>query len=309
MYEDVTAGWFEWISNLSATLPYHVSVGNHESSCHSPVCLVDLVGIGLHESNFSAYTHRWEMNNHNSGGTSNMWYSVRRGGVHFVSINTETDFVGAEEAKTDDSHLLPAGGFGAPGEYMRWLAADLAAAAADPSVRWIIASGHRPFEDLPANHSAALAALFKAAGVAFYFCGHGHTYIRYGADAFGAGAVQVMAGGAGSDETPWPKDQLSTPAPATANVQQRCAAWCAAFDAREAAAASATARAPPQASACRFCSGGSLGATPVATSDLYSAGYLQVQHDALTFSLLRAPDGAVLDTVTVTHPGAKGVGA
>lgn len=63
----------------------------------------------------------------------------------------------------------------------------------DPTVRWIIALGHRPFEDLPTPHMEALAALFLKAGVSMYFCGHGHTYIRYPPAAFGAGAVQVMA--------------------------------------------------------------------------------------------------------------------
>jgi hypothetical protein len=99
---------------------------------------------------------------------------VRRGGVHFVSINTETDWEGAGEERTGDGHFpfLPAGGFAQPGAYLAWLAADLEKAAADPSVRWIIASGHRPFEDLPTPHMEALAALFLKANVAFYFCGH-----------------------------------------------------------------------------------------------------------------------------------------
>ena len=240
------------------------------------------------------------MNNEASAGVQGMWYSVRRSGVHFVSLNTETDWVGAGEASTGDGHFpfLPAGHFGAPNQYMDWLAADLAAAAADPSVRWIIASGHRPFEDLPAAHSAALAALFKAAGVALYLCGHGHSYIRYDAAAFGSGAVQIMAGGPGSDETPWPKDQLrdlADQARATEAVAERCAAWCSAFDARSAAAGHAADK-----SACTFCAS-SLGATPVATSDLYSAGLLSVEHDKLTFSLLRAPDGAVIDSVEIVH--------
>lgn len=290
------------LSDLPLPSPYPPSAD--ESECHSPACILDLGGLGLHLNNFSAYTARWAMNNEASGGVEGMWYSVRRSGVHFVSINTETDWEGAGEQHTGDGHFpfLPAGGFGAPNQYMDWLAADLAKAAADPSVRWIIASGHRPFEDLPAAHSAALAALFKAAGVAMYFCGHGHTYIRYAADAFGSGAVNIMAGGAGSDETPWPKDQLADLAsitPATENVAERCAAWCSAADARAAAAAQA-AGAAPEKSACTFCTS-SLGATPVATSDLYSAGFLSIEHDKLTFSLLRAPDGAVIDSVTVTH--------
>jgi hypothetical protein len=260
------------------------------------VCILDLAGLGLHLNNFSAFKSRWAMNSERSGGVENMWYSVRRGGVHFVSLNTETDWDGAEESTTGDGHFpfLPAGGFGAPGQYLDWLAADLEKAAADPTVRWIIASGHRPFEDLPTAHMEALAALFLKSGVAIYFCGHGHTYIRYNASAFGAGAVQVMAGAAGSDETVYPPDQLSRavgPASASRDAPARCREWCAGFDARFGG----------ERSACRFCEGGPLGATPAAQTDILSLGVLDVGFEALSFKLLRAPDGAVIDTVVLAH--------
>ena len=92
------------------------------------------------------------------------------GNVHFVSINTETDWAGAEEENTGDGHFafLPAGHFAPNGTYFNWLRQDLMAAA--KSSRWILAGGHRPFEDF--NHTQ-LGALFKAAGVAMYFAGHG----------------------------------------------------------------------------------------------------------------------------------------
>jgi hypothetical protein len=40
-----------------------------------------------------------------SGGNSNMWYSWNYGAGRFVSINTETDWDGAEEEGTGDSHI------------------------------------------------------------------------------------------------------------------------------------------------------------------------------------------------------------
>ncbi|OLQ05700.1 Acid phosphatase [Symbiodinium microadriaticum] len=55
------------------------------------------------------FNHRWHMPSKTSGGRANMWYSFNVGPVHFVSINTETDFPGAEETDT--------------GEYLRWLEA------------------------------------------------------------------------------------------------------------------------------------------------------------------------------------------
>ena len=118
-----------------------------------------------------------------------MWFSYDFGGVHFVGTNTETDWPGAEEDKTGDSHVpwLPAGGFAPAGTYMTWLEADLNAAAANPDVKYIVAVGHRPFEDLPAAQSDALVALFKAAQVDYYLCGHGHTCCKEGAQQGSAG--------------------------------------------------------------------------------------------------------------------------
>ena len=38
-YEGVMNGWMDWIENITASQPYMVAVGNHESECHSPRCL------------------------------------------------------------------------------------------------------------------------------------------------------------------------------------------------------------------------------------------------------------------------------
>jgi hypothetical protein len=246
-----------------------VSSGNHESECHSPACILDLPVLGLKLNNFTAFNARWPMPGPESGGVQNMWYSYRRSSVHFVSINTETDFAGAEEENTGDGHFafLPAGHFAPDGAYMAWLAADLAAAAADPAVKWIVAGGHRPFEDLPADHAAALSALFNTAQLDFYFAGHGHTYSRYDASAWNDGAVHIMTGGSGSDETPWPKDQLVTPAPVAG-------------------------RASPHA----------VGApAPVAASDVYSLGVVTVSPTQLVYSQKRAPEGTEIDTISVAR--------
>lgn len=204
-----------------------------------------------------------------SDGRASMWYSHRFGGIHFVSINTETDWPGAEEENVGDGHFpwLTAGHFGADGEYMKWLAADLVAAAADPTVAYIIASGHRPFEDLPTDHAAALSALFNSAQVDMYFAGHGHTYSRYDASAWNDGAVHIMTGGSGSDETPWPKDQLVTPAPLASPSSPRTVGKPA----------------------------------PVAASDVYSLGVVTVTPTQLVYSQKRAPEGTEIDTVTVTR--------
>jgi len=126
LYEDAYNGYMNWLQNLTTVMPYMVAVGNHESECHSPVCLAEEKKAKA-LSNFSAYNTRWVMPSEESGGNTNMWFSFNYGPVHFVSSNTETDFAGAGEENTGDSHIpwLPAGHFGADGEYLAWLEADL----------------------------------------------------------------------------------------------------------------------------------------------------------------------------------------
>jgi hypothetical protein len=58
------------------------------------------------------------MPSESSDGVLNMWYSFDRGPVHWVSLNSETDFPGAGEENAGDSgdKNLPAGHFGRDGE-------------------------------------------------------------------------------------------------------------------------------------------------------------------------------------------------
>jgi hypothetical protein len=236
-----------------------------------------------------------------------MWYSWDYADVHFVSIDTSTDFPGAPEGETGDSHLpiFPAGHFAADGVYMAWLASDLAAARAR-GARWILAGGHRPTEDL--SDPAPLLALFKQYSVDAYFAGHGHSYYRYGAQAFGDGTVHIMVGGAGCDEMPWPADQLAaagTPMDEEAlyaSPRAACESWCERRAVRRAFAVNGSV--PPEADPCRYCSRGA--ASPLYVSDNMAIGRLELSASAttstLSWTLLRAPDGRVLDTLVLTKP-------
>ncbi|KAJ9453447.1 Acid phosphatase [Diplonema papillatum] len=213
-YERCYNGFVNWMQNLSATMPYAVSPGNHESECHDPECIGDPIFLGLPLSNFSAYNTRWHMPSASSGGVESMWYSFNYGSVHFVSINSETDFPGAGEEHRGDSGAFPAGGFAPNGTYLHWLEADLAAAHAArvskaPGARkWIIAGGHRPCcVEIP-----QVQALFDKYEVDMYVAGHEHTYARStkgcaapactnsGHSASNA-TTYVFCGGSGSDET------------------------------------------------------------------------------------------------------------
>lgn len=197
-YEDAYNGFMSNIENVTATVPTMVSPGNHESECHSPTCLINYK-YGLQLKNFTAFNARWKMPAASSGGKLNMWYSSDFGPLHLVSLNTETDFPTAEERKTGDGHFpwLTAGSFGFPGEYTAWLEADLKKAsearAAGKGRPWIVAGGHRPYQDLPDN----VLALFQKYGVDMYFAGHTHSYLR---SQNINGTTYIVTGGSGCEE-------------------------------------------------------------------------------------------------------------
>ena len=188
---------------------------------------------------------------------------------------------------------FPAGHFAPDGAYMAWLQRDLAAAAAAKAagaIDFIVAGGHRPVEDF---NSTAVLALFQASGVDAYFAGHTHSYLRFDASAYGDGAAHIVVGGAGCEEMATPSDQalaLDSPGYDAAGA---CAAWCNRADVR--------ARFAANQEPCRYCAAG-----PVYTSDQYAIGTLALDAAGdLTWSLLHAPDGRVLDSVKITKAQAR----
>jgi len=207
-YETVYNNWMNWMQNITSKMPLMVSPGNHESECHSPVCVVQELKYGRHLANFTAFSHRFSMPSEESGGRGNMWYSWNYNSAHFVSINTETDWEGAEEQKMGDSHIpwMKAGGFGEDGEFLKWLEADLKAASEAKErgeISWIIAGGHRPYSTIQAM--AGVEGWFKDYGVDMYFAGHSHSYSRTVDD---TSPMYVVAGGAGCDEMGPSKESL-----------------------------------------------------------------------------------------------------
>eukprot|EP01063_Lacrimia_lanifica_P035535 TRINITY_DN6801_c0_g1_i4.p1 TRINITY_DN6801_c0_g1~~TRINITY_DN6801_c0_g1_i4.p1 ORF type:complete len:618 (+),score=245.38 TRINITY_DN6801_c0_g1_i4:49-1902(+) len=206
-YEKAYNGYMNWMQNITAAVPYMVSVGNHESECHSPTCVVAF-WLGYKLANFTAYNSRWHMPAEESGGVQNMWYSYNYGPAHIVSVNTETDFPGAGEEKKGDSGIFPAGKFAPDGAYLKWLEADLAKAAADRAagkISFIIAGGHRPVDD----DLKGVQELFIKYKVDLYLAGHSHSYSRSFKSCGGSACrgtlkndttTYVVAGGAGCDE-------------------------------------------------------------------------------------------------------------
>eukprot|EP01062_Namystynia_karyoxenos_P037883 TRINITY_DN27551_c0_g1_i2.p1 TRINITY_DN27551_c0_g1~~TRINITY_DN27551_c0_g1_i2.p1 ORF type:complete len:471 (+),score=150.90 TRINITY_DN27551_c0_g1_i2:176-1414(+) len=190
-YEKAYNGFMNWVQNISAVMPYMTLPGNHESECHSPLCVSD-PELRKALGNFTAYNTRFHMPSAQSGGRASMWYSFDYGPVHFVGINTETDFKGAAEANRGDGLVTKCGHFGADGEYIAWLEQDLKRAST--TGKWIIAGGHRPWAT---GRFGGATTLMEKYGVDMYFAGHGHSYAR-GRSA--SNITTVMVGGAGCDE-------------------------------------------------------------------------------------------------------------
>lgn len=190
-YEALYDAFMEWASDLSAEKPMMVLPGNHEAECHSPVCVVRSA-LRAHLANFTSYQARWQMPSKESDGVLNMWYSFDYGNVHFVSINSETDFDGApeqgpgggpEDLFDGASHVWEAGFFAPNGSYREWLENDLKKAHANRAQRpWVIVGAHRPVvgnggsKNTPAWTDFILPFLEKYE-VDAYVNGHVHGYI------------------------------------------------------------------------------------------------------------------------------------
>ena len=128
-YENVWEQYMTNMTGLTSATPYMTCPGNHEVVCKQPGCAEG-------QRNFTAYRQRFHMPGADSGGFESMYYSYDVGTVHFVMINTESDFPGAAEGDVS----------GPFGSFLPWLQGDLVKAAANrKQVPWIVVVGHRPF--------------------------------------------------------------------------------------------------------------------------------------------------------------------
>jgi acid phosphatase type 7 len=174
-YESAFDEYMTNIEEWASKVPYMVAPGNHEADCHDPACLISK-DKREKLSNFTAYNNRFRMPSPESDGVMNMWYSFNYGNVHFISVNTETDYPGAPE---ETRYVLPCGGFG---DQLTWLENDLKAATANRVQRpWILAAGHHPIyngNSVDTHLQTAVEDLFYKYGVDVFFTGHVHSYER-----------------------------------------------------------------------------------------------------------------------------------
>jgi hypothetical protein len=221
-YEETWDKYMGLIQPFASYKPYMVAPGNHEADCHDPACLTDL-DRRTKLSNFTAYNTRFRMPSQESGSTSlNMHYSWDYGLVHFISIDTETGFPGAEE---ETKYVEPCGGFSQ--NQLKWLEQDLKAANASRNIRpWIFVQGHHPMyqgDFIDKSFQAAMEKLFYDYSVDVYFSGHIHSYERTWPVYQGIpeptytnprAPMYIMLGGSGNDEmTSATKEKTFNPAP------------------------------------------------------------------------------------------------
>lgn len=190
--------------------PYMVCPGNHDISCHS------WSDFGCNSSflNFTAFNSRFKMP---SNGSKNMWYSFNFGPIHFVSINTETDY---PNSPTTPKTILGTGKGGGFGNQLKWLEKDLSSVNRSETP-WVIVYGHRPMYnkiifDIPFNMKNRMRNAFENIllkyNVDIYFSGHVHAYERMSKIKNGKkdenGIYHIVSGAAGCQERPDTDDYL-----------------------------------------------------------------------------------------------------
>lgn len=234
-YEAILEQFYDQLSPVSSSKAYMVGPGNHEASCNEIPVISEVCPGGQY--NFTDFITRYKnLMPTGTGGVSKndtandlrqqarslavppMWYSFDYGLVHYVSINTETDFPYAPDqigTLSLDGYLLSEGPFGYNGQQLDWLKADLA--SVDRSVTpWVIVGGHRPWYtasgSLLACHECqwAFENLFYEYGVDLAIFGHEHNSQRfrpiYNGSPDEAGydnpkaPMYIVAGGAGNIE-------------------------------------------------------------------------------------------------------------
>lgn len=234
-YEAILEQFYDQLSPVSGSKPYMVGPGNHEASCNEVPFVSELCPRGQY--NFTDFITRFTniMPSGTEGPSKNktandlrshardlavppMWYSFDYGLVHYISINTETDFPNAPDqigTLSIDGYLLSEGPFGYNGQQIDWLKADLA--SVDRSVTpWVIVGGHRPWytasSSLVSCHEcqAAFEDLFYEYGVDLAIFGHEHNSQRFKPMYKGSpdqagydnpkAPMYIVAGGAGNIE-------------------------------------------------------------------------------------------------------------
>lgn len=200
-YEAILENFYGQLAPITSRKPYMVSPGNHEAACQEVSAGLCPVG----QRNFTDFMNRFgrtmpQQNNNNNNALSSsshsraaraqaraaaslavppFWYSFDYGMVHVVMISTETDFPGAPDGP---GTRLNGGNFGAPGQQLAFLEADLA--GVDRRVTpWVVLGGHRPWYSTGGGGCTACQEAFEDVmyryGVDVAIFGHVHNSQRF----------------------------------------------------------------------------------------------------------------------------------
>ncbi|KAI1800194.1 Metallo-dependent phosphatase [Daldinia bambusicola] len=228
-YQAILEQFYDQLSPISGRKAYMASPGNHEAVCQEIPHTSGLCPAG--QKNFTDFMNRFgdtmstafpstsaaeaakiSANKAQVLANPPFWYSFEYGMLHFVMINTETDFEDAPDGK-GGSAGLNAGPFGAPDQQLQFLEADLA--SVDRTVTpWLVVGGHRPWYSTGGGGCTpcqdAFEPLFYKYGVDLAIFGHVHNSQRFQptyknkADPKGmddpAAPMYIVAGGAGNIE-------------------------------------------------------------------------------------------------------------
>jgi len=201
---DFTLRHFQVYADLLARIPFFPSPGNHD----------------LRSEGGAPYDRAFVWDAPYAGAR---FYSFRWGGVLFLSIDTTDEDLPEHEDNpfTAEIRLRDEGVRESEGALLRdrrgreleWITAELEAASADPTIRWILAFMHDPpyshAEGLSAHGSdlriqRAISPLFDRYGVDLVLAGHDHHYERTTpilgrrAQPPGCGPVYIVTGGGGA---------------------------------------------------------------------------------------------------------------
>ncbi len=204
-YESIYDEFLGMVEDFSNNRPYMVCPGNHDVSCHS---VSDFECNNLLQ-NFGAFNSRFRMPSEESKGAMNVWYSFNFGPIHFVSINSESDYPGSPVSPSSFFFVPKGGSFG---KQLEWLENDLAKVDTTKTP-WIVVYGHRPMFDqalfdwpllTKSNFKNSFEKLLLKYKVDFYIAGHIHGYERNARLANGKasddGVYHITVGSAGSVE-------------------------------------------------------------------------------------------------------------
>ncbi|AEO71895.1 uncharacterized protein THITE_2093391 [Thermothielavioides terrestris NRRL 8126] len=229
-YQAILETFYNQLAPISARKPYMASPGNHEADCEEVAFAATLCPDG--QKNFTDFINRFgrtmptaftstsasdaaRANANRARQLANppFWYSFEYGMVHFVMIDTETDFADAPDAP-GGSAGLGSGPFGTyANQQLDFLAADLA--SVDRTVTpWLVVGGHRPWYTTGGSGCAPCQAAFEPLlykyGVDLAIFGHVHNSQRFTpvvnntADPAGMtnpkAPMYIVAGGAGNIE-------------------------------------------------------------------------------------------------------------